>query len=216
MVHVADVAQLMDDDIVDHVWRTKHQPPRKIDALFAAAGSPSSARTCNMASRRVQSGLCDPIRQSLVQISAQLISIPPDDLAFTPIVWHCNCSSGHCGCCAIGTRHRIRLAEVPQNVRIRRQNGILPIQHHGLFLFDPRFLCLQKAFNLRLPHSLRCANDQTTASINFDSKCFTIRANQSIIKHSVNHSLYKETSVHNNTLRTLVLVRVAGLEPTAS
>ena len=54
MIEVAEVAQLVDDDVVEDVERREHQSPRKRDGAAAAAGPPTRRAVSDPERRRVR------------------------------------------------------------------------------------------------------------------------------------------------------------------
>ena len=56
MIEVPEVAQLVDDDVVEDVERREHQSPRERDGAGAAAGAPTRRAISNPQRRRVRLG----------------------------------------------------------------------------------------------------------------------------------------------------------------
>jgi hypothetical protein len=51
MVFMFDVAQFVDDDVINHLFWHLHQVAAEVDTVFAAAASPARFRACNLYGR---------------------------------------------------------------------------------------------------------------------------------------------------------------------
>lgn len=72
VVHIAQVRQLMHDDVVDRLRRVLHQPPRKADVPLRAAAAKARARARDAHLRRAKTHPLGIIRHTLRQIGFRL------------------------------------------------------------------------------------------------------------------------------------------------
>ncbi len=77
VVHLKQVAQLVDHDVIDDLWRRLNESPVQIDVAGAAAASPARALVFHAESLIRYAELVAPMLQTMFKVSFGSLFIPP-------------------------------------------------------------------------------------------------------------------------------------------